>query len=88
LLKHANALVERKTHTKYKLDRKKSYNIVLVFEFDSMMRAVIKKISSDERFKFIEKYFLCKNLDQIRVDDFYSNWTTLSGNKSDFLGVA
>jgi len=88
LTKHAHALVERKTHTKYKLDRKKSYNIVLVFEFDSMMKAVIKRISSDERFKFIEKYFLCKSLDQVRAGDFYNNWTTLSGKKSDFLGVA
>jgi len=88
LTKHAHALVERKTHTKYKLDRKKSYNIVLVFEFDSMMKAVIKRISSDERFKFIEKYFLCKSLAQVRAGDFYNNWTTLSGKKSDFLGVA
>lgn len=43
LHKHSNALTSKATHRRYQLDKKKSYTTLLVFQFEGIMDAVIKR---------------------------------------------
>lgn len=84
--KHATALVKRFTHTAYSLNPKKAYRIVLLFESDSLKRAIIRRVQEQSTvFHQVQKYFLLKSREELTAGDFYNNWATLLGESRDFL---
>lgn len=91
LHKHAMAMTERHTHRSLGYDPKKSYTIVLVFEFDGIKKAVIEKAKKElsergkQSFAKVQQYFICKSLEELEKGKFDKNWTTLFGRRSDFF---
>lgn len=91
LHKHAMAMTERYTHHSLGYDPKKSYTIVLVFEFEGIKKAVIGKAkkefseSGKQSFGKVQQYFICKSIEELEKGRFGKNWTTLFGQKSDLF---
>ncbi|MEL6943462.1 MAG: hypothetical protein AAFO82_12400 [Bacteroidota bacterium] len=82
LHKHALALTKRYTHQAYNLPSNKSYNIVLIFEYESHLKAVIERIQTKEpSFQIIQKYFRAKSLEQLENTNFFEHWSTLGGEE-------
>lgn len=78
---HALALVSLNCHTKFKIEKQRYYNILLLFEESQVQRAVIEDIKNDIWYKDVAKFFLCKSLNE-GYDSFLGNWTDLDGNSS------
>ena len=91
LHKHALALTNRFTHHSLGFDPTKSYTIILMFEFEGIKKAVMKKAkkelseSGKKSFANVEKYFICKSLEELDKEGFDKNWTTLFGRRSNLL---
>lgn len=86
LHKHATALTKRYTHQAYNLPKNKSYNIVLIFQNESLQNAVVERVNNQEKaFSIIQKYFRCKSLNQLKEGDFNSEWITLSGENNNLI---
>lgn len=87
LHKHALALTERHTHRQFGYDLNKSYPIMMVFEFDSIKRAVVEKAKREvskhgvQSFSRVEQYFISKSLEELKAETLNEHWTTLFGNK-------
>ncbi len=82
LHKHALALTKKYTHASYQLDPSKSYTTILVFRFDGLKNAFIKRVKEQgNTFAAIQKFFICKSMDELEQGDFSLNWTTLLGEQ-------
>ena len=80
LHKHALSMTKRYTHKAYQLPAQQSYNIVLIFQHQSLKDAVINRIQTNgHAFSIIQKYFRCKHYEELQGNEFYTNWTTLHG---------
>lgn len=76
--KHAQSMTFRCTHRKYSIEENKSYKVVLVFQFESIMQAVIERVQKDPAFTYIKQYFICKTIEDVREKDF-NEWVNTSG---------
>ena len=84
--KHAQAMVSRFTHKRYKLPMEKSYNVVLLFENDSLKQAVIEKaLKQKDTFNNIQSYFRLKSLENLYESEFENDWKTLLGEKENLI---
>jgi len=82
LHKHGLAMTQRYTHKAYKLPSDKSYLVILIFEHQSLMNAVINRIKEEkEIFGGIAKYFRCKTLNSLSNAHFNIGWKTLLGQE-------
>jgi hypothetical protein len=82
LEKHGLAYELGSPSTKY--DISKAHRTILVFEFDSIKQAVIKRAKEDEYFADISRFFRLNSLEQTK-DNLADNWVTLRGEKISFL---
>lgn len=82
LCTHLEALSNGSVRKKYQFD--KSHRVVVVCEYESVKKSVIKKALKDKRFEKFHKYFLFKTNAELK-DDFFSNWTQLDGEIIDFI---
>ena len=78
LHKHAQALSFKCTHRQFNINTDRSYTIVLVFQYESIMRATIQRIQEEGAFLHIAKYFLCKTIEEVNENKF-DNWIDLHG---------
>jgi len=78
---HALALVSLNCHEKFKIEKHRYYNILLLFEESQVQKAVIEHVKNDIWYKDVAKFFLCKSLNQ-EYDSLLGNWTDLDGNSS------
>ena len=78
---HALALVSLNCHAKFKIEKHRYYNILLLFEESQVQKAVIEDVKNDIWYKDVAKFFLCKSLNQ-ECDSFLDGWTDLKGNNT------
>jgi len=78
---HALCLTGLFAHRKYKIEEFRSYYILLVFESEGVMKAVLKDLSNDIWYSKVGQFFLCKPLVR-QGDSFLRGWTNLLGEPS------
>jgi len=79
---HAICLVSLSAHKKYKIESTRFYYILIVFEQESVMKAVIMDISKNQLYKNVSQFFLCKSKLALN-SNFLNGWTDLRGSKTD-----
>lgn len=82
LLPHLEALANGSIRKKYQFD--KSHRVIVVCEYVSVKKSVIKRVQEDKRFNKFHKHFLFKTNDELE-DDFFNNWTQLNGENINFI---
>jgi len=82
--KHAQAMTFRCTHKKYDLDESKSYKVVLVFQFHSILESVIARVQNDPAFTYVQKYFIFKSNEDLKNTSF-DEWVTATGETQSFV---
>jgi len=83
LLQHAIAIYEKSIQKKYRIA--KDSRVYCVFEFHSIMQAVMARIKDDRIFVKFKDHFLFKTCDKMK-DDFFYGWQTFDSRMVDFLG--
>lgn len=66
-----------------KYNYKKPYKVVVVCEEESVKTSVIKRLQEENGIKNYDSFFLFKTNDEL--DNFYNNWTLISGIKVNFF---
>jgi hypothetical protein len=69
---------------KKKYHHPKNNRVIFIFEHDSCLNAVIKKMNSNENLKKYLNLFLFKTLDSMQ-DDFNNNWIKFDGSSCSFI---
>ncbi len=59
---------------KYKFER--SNRVLVIFEFESMMRATMERLKMDTAFKYMHRHFLFKTVDNLQP--FFHNWKLIN----------
>lgn len=81
LHQHAQALVMKHTHKKFGYDPMKSYTTLLLFENRASQQSFINRVLKEgAAFSKVQKFFLCKNLEELTVGKFGENWETIFGD--------
>lgn len=57
----------------------KSWRVLVVFEYKSIMEATIRRMNKIDVFKEFEDYFAFKTLDELNTESLTSNWLTCRG---------
>ena len=83
LHKHAQALSFKCTHRQFNIDTDRSYTIVLIFQYESIMRATIERIQEEGAFQNIARYFLCKTIEDVNKNQL-DKWVDLNGEEVGF----
>ena len=83
LLQHAIALYEKSVQKQYKVQ--KDSRVYCVFEFPSIMQAVMMRVASDKAFAPFKDHFLFKTAATVK-QDFPHGWRTFDARVVDFLG--
>ncbi len=78
---HALTLISLNTHRKFHIDYKCFYYVLILFEEESVYRAIIKDLSEKQRYRNIGDFFLCKSKSK-NDDSFLNGWTSILGNKT------
>lgn len=78
---HCIALQEGVAGAKYNFDR--LHRVIVVFEFESVKNATIKRLQTMEEFQGSYNFFIFKTNDEIK-NDFFNNWTLIDGSKVGF----
>ena len=79
-LNHCLALQNMATMKKYNLQ--KNNRVVIVFEFEQVKDAVIKKAKEDSSFTQFKGFFLLKS--NSHIEAFFSGWENLYGESCGF----
>ncbi len=72
LKKHAEVISIGSVNEKY--DFHSGYRVLSVFEHESMMEAVIERMSEDQYFKNLKAHFLFKSIADLAEGNFMENW--------------
>ena len=83
LLQHAIALYEKSVQKQYKVQ--KDSRVYCVFEFQSIMQAVMVRVASDKALAPFKDHFLFKTVATVE-EDFFHGWRTFDARMVDFLG--
>ena len=83
LYNHLLVLEQGSASTKYKFH--KSNRVVVVFEFESIKKATMKRLSELETFKPFNKFFIFKTNKELENNDFLNNWSLINGEKTTFI---
>jgi len=79
---HIIAISKGSVSEKYKI--KKSPIVVVVCEYDSVKDSVIKRLQKERGIENYNNFFIFKTNAELE-EDFYNNWTLISGEKSTFF---
>jgi hypothetical protein len=82
LYMHILAISTKAVSSKY--NYKKPYKIVVVCEKSSVKDSVIQRLKKESGIEYYDSFFLFKTNDELE-ENFYRNWTLISGEKVDFL---
>jgi len=83
LLIHINAIVEKVVSNKYNY-KNKAHKVVVVCEFESVKTSVIKNLQNLNGIEHYTNFFIFKSNTELK-EDFYNNWTLISGEQVSFL---
>lgn len=83
IVQHCQAQYLGSPQIMYKLEQ--PYYVVIIFEFESVKQATIRRIANHPNLVTMRDYFLCKSLDELENKPFFEGWQTLSGKTVDFL---
>lgn len=78
LFYHLIAMAEDEVFEKYNIER--NQRVLVVFEFESILKATLERLSKIGDFIGFEKYFLFKTNAEIEKD-FFNGWYDLNNNK-------
>jgi len=79
---HINAIANRSVSKKYGI--KKAHRVVVVCEHESVKNSVIQRLQKESGIKHYYNFFIFKTNAELE-EDFYHNWTLISGENSNFL---
>jgi len=79
---HSLCLIGLSAHKKYNIEFARFYYILILFEKDSVMKAVINDISKDMYYRNVLQFFLCKSIAGLKKT-FLCDWLDLSGSKAE-----
>jgi len=78
LRKHALALGIGSPSIKYGLDKEqKSHRVIAVFQHESIMNAVIKRLNGNVLFSKLTNFYLLKSITDISSTSFFTAWKSL-----------
>ncbi|WP_455756425.1 hypothetical protein [Sulfurimonas sp.] len=67
---------------KYQFD--KSIRVIIVFEYESIKSALIKRLKNTKEFSTFHNFFILKTNEEID-NDFFNNWSLINGEKTNFI---
>ena len=67
-----------------KYQMKKSHRVAVVFEFEGILKATLKRIEKIAEFEGFEKFFIFKTNEELKKD-FFNGWVTLNNKKTTFI---
>ncbi len=79
---HIIAISKEVVPKKYNI--KISHTVVVVCEYESVKKSVIQRLQKEKGIEHYNNFFIFKTNAELE-DDFYDNWTLISGEKSSFL---
>lgn len=82
LKKHIIALSEGKPSLQYNF--KRGSKVIVIFELESTMKAVIERLNQDDEFEGFDDYFLFKTIDNLKKD-FFNHWFNLKFKEKTFI---
>lgn len=78
ILNYSKAIFLGSVNEKY--DYKKAFRSLWIFEHESTMKSVIKRMKSNEYLKNIKEWFLFKTVEEIKAKTFFTDWKNLQGD--------
>lgn len=78
---HINAIANGAVAKKY--DIKKSHRVVVVCEYESVKKSVITRLQPEKGIEHYTNFFIFKTNAELE-EDFYHNWTKISGEQTTF----
>ena len=84
LFYHLLALEEGTGALKY--DMQKSHRVLIVFEFEGILKATIERLSKIEDFKGFEKFFFFKTEEELKKD-FFNGWLNLDNQRTPLINT-
>ncbi len=79
---HIIALSRGVVSEKYNL--KKAHKVVVVCEYESVKISVIQRLKKESGIEYYNNFFIFKTNSELK-EDFYNNWTLISGKQVSFL---
>jgi hypothetical protein len=79
---HINAIANGSVSKKYNI--KKAHRVVVVCEHESVKNSVIQRLQKESGIEQYYSFFIFKTNAELE-EDFYHNWTLISGENSNFL---
>lgn len=83
LYNHLLVLEQGSASTKYNFE--KNNRVVVIFEFESIKKATMKRLSELETFKPFNKFFIFKTNEELENNDFLNGWSLINGEKTTFI---
>lgn len=82
LFYHLLAIEEGTGAEKYTMN--KSHRVLVIFEFESILKATIERLSKIQDFEGFEKFFIFKTNEELEKD-FFNNWYTIDQRKTTLI---
>jgi len=79
---HINAIANGSVSKKYNI--KKAHRVVVVCEHESVKNSVIQRLQKESGIEHYYNFFIFKTNSELE-EDFYHNWTKISGELTDFI---
>jgi len=79
---HIIAISKSSVQKKYK--QKSSHKVVVVCEFESVKNSVIQRLQKEKGIEHYNNFFIFKTNAELE-EDFYDNWTLISGEQTTFI---
>jgi len=82
LITHIKAISKGVVSEKYSLE--KTHKVIIVCEEDSVKNSVIKRLQKANKIEYYNNFLIFKTNSELE-EDFYNNWTLISGEKVSFI---
>lgn len=83
ILNHAKAIFLGSANEKY--EYQKAYRTLWVFEYESTLVSVLKKLKDNSYLMNVVEFFLFKSLEDVRAENFFEGWRNLRGEIREML---
>ena len=84
LLYHLISIEEGTGAEKYKIE--KSQRVLVIFEYESILKATIERLSKIANFEGVEKFFIFKTNEDLKKD-FFNGWQTIDSRTTTLINA-